>query len=682
MSAGMLAYVLPAPEGRVSSAAARILRESPLWILGIILLVYTASSAVTDLWFFPTEWHGTEPWRSNPLAHGAMRSVLLALALTLLFRRWARPWWPWAMAAIICAGYAFSKLNAATGMDMIYRVDSPSFVYRYWSFAQTFPRPGFYDPHWNAGVPVPYLVASGIWSVGLFLLPFLSRVPADQLYTPSLAALFLVALPALAWFSMKWVGARPRARWIAALLALAPCQRFWVHLLHYGTAPSLFAMSMSLPLAALAWKLLYLDRRAKPGTWVALFGLAFIMLAWPGGVMIAGVFAAVGCFHVRRLFPHKWKGLLFVGVGLVMALLPLALVPLWYSNIPGFLQTVESQPILQRLLHGLGVLGQNLRGTNAVILVLGVLGSVWGPDRRARWIWAPIIFTLVAVSGWGEEFKKLLQTERLIIPAVLIAILPAAAWLDRMVRLSLACPPRRHAPSAAFRGMTAWVLAIVLLGGYQGAKTWDGRGLAPYHTMPAHTRELVDWMAGHVPGDGRVMFAGSAVHAYGGAKIAAFPMFTGREMMACDYYGFSPKLVEFQYPPRAFRHQGPDVLFEFMNLYNVTHVVTHHDDWKSVFAKYNTQYRLAHASGRVSVFEVLRPSSMFLKGEGRVRATFDRIDIEVTGDPGPVVIKYNWADGWVSDPGVRLFPHDAGRGVVLIGLDPGDLRQVTIRYRP
>ena len=67
----------------------------------------------------------------------------------------------------------------------------------------------------------------------------------------------------------------------------------------------------------------------------------------------------------------------------------------------------------------------------------------------------------------------------------------------------------------------------------------------------------------NVPRQGRVLFAGPAVHAYGAGHVAPLPLFTDREMMACDFYHFSPKQVEYVYPPSAYR-QTPESVFDFM----------------------------------------------------------------------------------------------------------------------
>jgi hypothetical protein len=652
------------------------------WFLLLLLVLYSGSSAIGDNWFFPTNWKSPESLASRPLGSGFVRSLFLALGLALGFKPLLRSSRFLALAWIGLAGLALIHLHALTGFSMIYRMDSPAFVYRFWSFLHTFPHPVFYDPHWNAGLPATALVATGIWSVGPWLLPFLAWIPAEQLYTPYIAFVFLGLLPLLAWWSLAWTGAGRRACWIAALLALAPGQRYWVHMLHYGTSTALFAMCMAMPLAALGYKFLYRDPRPRPATLILLLLCGYTFLSWPGSLIVAVPFLLVTVFHVRRLFPGKWPWLLGGMALLFLMLIQLALVPMRYSPVAKFLETTSQLTPMEHFRAGLGLLGHNLRSTHALILVLGFMGSFFAPRRSARRFFAPLILMLVILSGWGEEVKKLLQTERLIIPAELIAIIPAAGWLDQIIRRALAIRPKRNFAGAALRTGAAWGVAILLLGGYQGAKTWKGNGLMPFQAMPDATKELVAWLSAHVPEDGRVMFAGRAVHAYGGAKIAALPLFTGREMMAADYYGFSPKLVEYQYPPRPFRYDGPDVLFSFMDLYNVTHVVTWHDDWKKTFHQATNHYRSVHVIGRTEIFETLRASTLFLKGTGRVRATFDRFDLDLETPQETLVLKYNWVPGWQAEAGVRLFPYDAGREVTLIGVEPGTNLHAVLRYRP
>jgi len=646
------------------------------------LILYVCSSATMDNWFFPSRWLGEKPILERPLQFGVLRCLLLMLPIAWCIRhppRW-RASWPvlWSILTV----WILWQLYEVTGFKMIYRTDSPSFVYRFWSFAETFPRPGFYDPHWNAGMPVPYLVASGIWSIGLLLLPFLQWIPAEQLYTPTIAVLYLGCIPALAWLSLKWINASARARWIAALLALATTQRFWVHLLHYGTVSSLFSMTMAMPLAALWYRFLYLEPAPRRMTLALLLFLGLVMFAWPGSLIIALPFAVITLLHGRQLWPRKWIWMI-AGTGLIaIILLPLALVPLRYSDLQSFNQMTAQASGMTHFKNGLGLFTSNLRSTNALLVIFGFIGAFWLPRRSSRWFFGPLILMLLVLAGWGEEVRKLLQSERIIVPAALVAILPTAWWLDHLLRQARHAYRQHTLAAAGLQIVTAWLLAILLFSVYQAGRTWGGKGMAPFQTRPAYMDEWIQWIKTEVPPDGRVLFAGRAVHAYGGGKVAALPLFTGREMMSSDFYGFSPKLVEYEYPPRIFRQDGPAGIAAFLEIYNITHILTWHNYWKEQFDREPDRYRRAHEIGRVTMYAVNRSSSLFWQGDGTVSAHFDEFRITLDQPRDPTVIKYHWAEGLVADPPVKVFPVEVGYDTRLIGFAPGTNQTLTLRYRP
>jgi hypothetical protein len=196
-------------------------------------------------------------------------------------------------------------------------------------------------------------------------------------------------------------------------------------------------------------------------------------------------------------------------------------------------------------------------------------------------------------------------------------------------------------------------------------------------------RGLVHFVRNAVPPGGRVLFAGATVHFYGRGHVAFLPCLTGREMMACDYYAFPPGTVEYNYPPRAYRLKREDTL-AFMDLYNVTHVVTYHEDWRRYFLDQPERYQpllLPPEKNRAyCIFKVKRTPDIFLKGSGTVTADFNRIRVDLDAAREEVVIKYNWCDDLrVSQP-AEIFPHKAWKDINLIGIRPNGAQAVDIRY--
>jgi len=636
-------------------------------LLGILLSGYLRS----DPWLFFADFF-PDSLRRLPRST-LFRSLLLT---GLLHTLWQRPAFRsprffllcFVLLALACA----AALARATGFAPIHRVDHTAFLYRYHSFAATFPRPSFYDPNWNGGGPVPFLVASGLWTTGLLFLPLLKIFPVEALYTPMMALTFLLLVPLLGALSARAFGGGRRAGWIAALLFLVPSQRYFVHLLHYGTAPSLLSLALSVPVLALLWRVLRAgDNRSLIRRTLQLLPVSALMLCWPGVLVMIFPFAAALLTRIRQLTRPRLLALLLLCAALFALLLPLALAPLRYSRIGAFLIPEPPKSFAQHFLNGAELLISQLRGVHPLILFPGFLFAFLDADRARGRFFTAFLLTGLLLSGWGEELHPLLQSERVIFPVSLVAAVAAALWLDRLLDQE----SRNPRLAAAFCG------ALLLLGAHQGPRFYSGRGPATFQTMPEHTRELLDRLAVSVPEHSRILIAGRAVHGYGGAKVAAMPLWTKREMMSSDYYGFSPRLVEYQYPPRAVLDEGPDGVFRFLELYNVSHVMSYHEGWIDAFTRHPRRYRPAFQAGPVQVFEVLQPLSLFLVGEGSVKADFDRIDVALSGDFEEVILKYNWADAWRVQAPAELFPHESDFGVRLIGIRPNGMQTIHLRYR-
>lgn len=191
----------------------------------------------------------------------------------------------------------------------------------------------------------------------------------------------------------------------------------------------------------------------------------------------------------------------------------------------------------------------------------------------------------------------------------------------------------------------------------------------------------MEWIRTDIPEDARVLFAGYTMHGYGGGHVAHLPAMTGREMMACDYYHFSPKEVEYDYPPAAWRN-SPEQIFAFLHLYNVKAVSTLHASWGEHFRAHPEWYEEVMPLGenRLMFFRVKSDSSLFKLNKGQVQAHFNRLNVTLENEHEDAVIAYNWAKGLKAPPPAELFPHDAGNGVTLIGIRPQGLRSIPIRY--
>ena len=647
------------------------------------LLVYLSSGIGANSWFYFPGWSLVS--ESFPDS-GMVRSLIATAGLLWLFKRF-----PFLIQTKYFAGLAgifvichLFALGRETGFEPLYRVDHSSFFYRFSTFMDAFPNPAFYDPNWNGGKPVPYLVASGVWVLALPWFPFLKWMPLEALYTPLLAVTFMILVPLSGYAATRTFEGSKRAALLTAILFMVPGQRYFTHILHYGTLPSIFSLSLFPLILSLFWKLFHREH-LKP---LALTSLALILvsglaLCWPGA-LLCGLPLVLALLAIFPLWTPRRLLWIIISAGVLLFLLtPMAVVPIKYSPINAFLEPQAGKPFLDHWFNGAQLLADLTQGIHPLIVVFGITHFFLDPNRlRGRMIG---IFILISglLAGWGEEISPLLQWERQIIPAAMVGAVAAGLGIDRLlmqVQPSLSRTKKGLLPSL-YTVAAAWIVSLILLGGYEGYTLYANRGQMDFQTMPRHTRELLEWLKAEVPEEGRLLIAGRAVHGYGGAKVAAMPLFIDREMISSDYYGFSPKLVEYQCPPRRVLDEGPDGVFRYLNIYNVTQVMTYHDSWKAAFDRHPEYYRPRYENGIVQVYDVIRENSMLDGARGSVQAGMNQLQIALAENTEAFVLKYNWSDDWKITPPAEIYPVEREFGITLIGIRPQGLRNLELEHR-
>jgi hypothetical protein len=638
--------------------------------LTLLLLCYLFSRTAASPDFFLLNWAPTKPWVFGKswlertlaisvifLVIGCLKKKCLGIALLLCL--------------VGCQIAAFTALIDATGGDPLYRIDHPSFLYRLWSYAQTMPRFIYYDPFWNGGSVMPYLVASGVMAPGLFLWPVWKFVPITVAYTPAFGFLFIVIVPLLAALSCRMITRNRLACVAAAVLGLGTSHFYFVHLVNYGTFGSLLCAAFLMPISASLYRLVMLGKRDR--LTVIVLGLSgAVALCWPPVVITALPLSVAVALNWKRLNRRTIVGVLVCACLLTLLFCLPALSLCVHSRVHKITSTSMSPFSLTFLSAGFQQLGVLLRQSHPVILFAGLLAPLVLPLRRVRRWFFPLLLCSLLVAAWGKGWKRDLQLDRVWVNALFIGVLPTAlvlGWLSA-----------KRAWVA--RAAVSLLCGLLVMGGYNTVKYMGNKGRARYNTMTPQLHELVAWLKKSVPPDGRILFAGAAVHGYSGGKVASLPIYTGREMMSCDYFGFSPKLVEYNYPPQEFRKHGPEKLFQFMDLYNVTHVITYHEDWKTALRRHDSQYEEMISFGKKTIFRVRRDSGMFAAGEGRVEAGINCIVVSPADKNESVVIKYNWVEGLTCTPrGATLEPWNTGTSVRLIKVNPNGADAVSIAYK-
>lgn len=659
------------------SRTARLWAALPAALLMAGAVVFLFSGATLHPWTYFLGWlpHTGDGWAV--LRAGAPLFILLTAALTPFLlkpvRRMDRVMWGVLIAAQIAC---LVMLLRTTGGAALYKDDHPSFLFRFWEYSRTFPQLLNYNPWWNGGAVNAYCHSSGTGALGLLLLPLWRLFAVHEVYTPGLGLAYIVIMPLVAALSLRIMGASRTAAAIAGLLALGVSRHFFLWVLHYGTACAPMVASFTLPIAACLYRVLWLDRREK---WlgVVLVASAAMLLQWPPGGLMAMPILLSFLLAWRKWTWPKFRFLLAcAGIVLALTFRHLLVILLKAGTVVDHVMDggggLEGVGWVAGFFKGFHFLVAHLQEGHPVILFLGLAGLVALSARGVRSWFGPALLAFALIVGWGEQLKPQLELGRMAIPMMFLAVGPAAVAAGRLLRGS----EWRLAPARAA------LLALLFLGAWNVAKLYGNQGHAGYKIMPQAIPDFAARLREEVPQGGRVMFAGPTVHYFGRGHVAYLPVMAGREMMAVDYYHFPPTYVRYEYPPDGFNHSA-EAVQKFVRLYNVTHVVTYHDRWKSFFRSQPEACEELEGfeAVRASVFRMRREPSIFVQGSGRVVADFSRLDVEVADPQAEAVIGYNWVEGLSVPEPVELFPWDAGGGVQLIGIRPNGTAEFAIRYR-
>ena len=548
-------------------------REAVLAALCTGLVVCLFSSGAAHPWFFVAHWfargHGFAKLTAFSVLFSLMTVALLALQLwrRLDARHFTRLL---AILLVVLQATSLGALFFHTGCAPLYRDDHPSFLFRIREFVETYPAMAVFNPWWNAGVVNAVGASSGTGAIALPLFPLWKAFPVHLCYTPALGFLFIVVAPLLTLVGLRAVRARWSAALTGAILSLGVSRMAFVWGLHFGTVGAIFSMS-SLPLFALLLYRAFILRRADAPTLVGLLLAAFLLAQWPP-CLIPAAALLLGCLlNLGRFRTRVFLRLLLPLAALLLMLLPnivglLASRDLFRFVADTSVADAASPPLppVRDWLRALpSMLALRLPEAHPVVSFLGLAGLFFLPHRRLRRMLLPAVFGLLLLAAWGPLAAPRLQLERMVLPALLLAAVPAALFAGRA-----------FAPgSPRLIGARAVLLPLLLLGGLTVAWLYGGGGYAPYTALPPEIHSFANAVRHVVPPDGRLLFYGKTVHSFGGGHVAYLPVLTGREMMACDYYHFPPKMVEYDYPPRPWRKTAEGIA-DFMRLHGATHLAT------------------------------------------------------------------------------------------------------------
>lgn len=657
-------------------------------ITGLVLLAMLLALATIahNPRFFFLRWTISLSSLKSFLTSGIAAVAAMTFIFTIVFagnhpRRWLSPFM---IAALLLAQIACgAMLLHTTGGTAVYSDDHPSFLFRIAEFWRSFPWFENYVPQWNAGVVNNVLVSSGTPAHAWLAAPLWWLLPPHMAHTPALIWIQIILIPWITVWALRSTGLRREGALAGGILALAASRTYFVWMLHFGTVGA--AISWAMTPAAFAFLYAVLTRPSPPlSTLTGLILTGFLMAQWTPTMLIVPVWCILVALALRRRRPlHKNWPLALAAVLLAILLAHNLIAILGGRELLAY--TLETDPadrlplpaILARAWQEfVRTSGAAIPEMNPLVSAFGLAGLWFLPQRRLRYWTVLTLLGYIALFVLGPVLAPRLQMERLVIVAACLAVVPAACQLGRLFS-------RQGTPIA---GLQAFTLSLLLYSLVSTTGIYAAQGFAPFTGMRPSITTLSDWVKQNVPENCRLLFAGPAVHAYGRGHIAYLPILTGREMMACDYYGFPPGMVEMDYPPRIQRTR-PGGLHGFMTLHGVSYVITYQRRYIDFFRSQPEQFREAafiesEEQHDFTVFEVLNSGSIFHQGKGTIKADFNRLSVTfLETPPAQAVIAYNWNPRLQAAPPAALFPFHTANGAIFTGICPNGESHVKIRYR-
>ncbi|HEY6365758.1 MAG TPA: hypothetical protein VI585_13320 [Candidatus Binatia bacterium] len=538
-----------------------------------------------------------------------------------------------------------------------------------------------YNPFFMAGYP-----SNTIQDLSIKLFEFLALIHSSVALTPIqwfkiLAFIAMAAVPWLMYFAARNLffdrdDIKSGAALVAALLGTAywwnslPREMFFYGMVGY--APASYA-------SVLGVTLLYRIAKTQSlwsTTHLGWFTLALVILPLHVQSIVIFLPAVVALLIVQQNLYRRNLLIWLVGAGTVSILANLPwLAPAFHHRSDDVsLAIVDQLPIFTSIdlftfvKDYLGPSGYwsfrppfSEKGFRLMLLFLGSWG-MWRllrDENRATGAVltsTSLVLFLLAYLGSLIPFMKSWQPLRFKVPLDLFLAL-AASYI---VAQGLA---RRSLMSRSFLMLT--VAACGLLAFLVNLFATETRGTMLLRTeIRPELNAIVDWIKQEAPAEGRVLFEESGDETgfvYDGMYLSSFiPHWTHRELIGgpINLYNDRHHFAEFhsgKLLKKEIHRLTDDAIRNYFRLYNIGAVVAFHPDSIKRIQSVPGLVTLDRRIGPVYLMRVNQPLSWFLQGEGKVKASLNRLEVsEVKGNE--VILKYHWTEGLIGTPAVKIVP--------------------------
>lgn len=573
-------------------------------------------------------------------------------------------WQAWMTVRLFGAESGFGRLLDATP---IVSGRHPLHLYHGFLGAQAFlERWTFccYDPAFQAGYPKTPVYDSGSRPAELFL-TIVGGEYSPQAYK---IGIFLVCLlvPLLIWLSAAQVGMDGASRVLAVALGLlvwwgGPAQA----LLDAGDLDLLIASVLLLSHASF---LARFDQSPSMRSWLGM--LVTATLTWFAHPLLALIFAPIWFGYYLAVGAHHtlaWH-ITLIGAQVIAFLVNGFWLFQWLQYWWILSPLRMDEPFLAhrtlRLILSSSHWGDGFdRGLTAILFLAGTLGAIaWnqaGRKATARLLGCGcLLFLLLSVVGVVWEPLTRWSAHRLLLPALLFAVLPAAKAISSLFAKTVRLGPegRRGALVAA---VPIVGVALLLVGFRQevGKRFYRPSPFALGFTESQET--LIDALCRHTDPQARILLENDGVAEQGTQWASLLPLVTGRAYVG----GLDPE-ASIEHTYASFVNQelaGKPIdtwqdseLSSFVRRYNLGWVACRTGPATRRFQQWRDAEQIAgpNEAGGATLFR-LKPRSFILQGRARTLWANSRgiALADVVPEDGKLVLSWHYQKGMRVSPG-------------------------------
>jgi hypothetical protein len=301
------------------------------------------------------------------------------------------------------------------------------------------------------------------------------------------------------------------------------------------------------------------------------------------------------------------------------------------------------------------------KGFRLMLLFLGSWGmwTLLRDKNRAAGVMlasASLVLFLLAYFGSLMPFVKSWQPLRFKVPLDLFLALAASYILVHGLARRSRSSRSYVLPVVAACGLLAFLFNLI--------ETETRARMLLRTELRPELHAIVEWIKQDTPADGRVLFEESGDEtgfAYDGMYLSSFiPHWAGRELIGgpINLYNDRHHFAEFhsgKFLKKDIRNLTDDAIRNYFRLYNIGAVVAFYPASVQRIQSVPGLVTSDRRAGPAHLMKVNQPLTWFLQGEGRVKASLNRLDLsEIKGKE--IVLKYHWTEGLVASPPARIVP--------------------------